>query len=65
MSNPLSYSERIAAECPDVKKHTKFPVGLGYLDWHVWAEKKEKTHVQTQCPTCKLWVIWKKKEAKK
>jgi len=33
----------------------------GYSDWHEWAEKKGKTHVQKQCKKCGLWVIWAKK----
>jgi len=33
----------------------------GYLAWMDWAENKSKTHTQTQCPECKLWVIWTKK----
>ena len=48
-----------ADACPNVKAHTKSPDG--YLAWHEWAEKKAKTHEQTQCPTCGFWSIWKRK----
>ena len=30
----------------------------GYVNWHIWAEKKGKTHIQKQCPRCGLWHIW-------
>lgn len=56
----MKHSIIFPEDCPDFKKHTKQPDG--YVEWHTWAEKKEKTHVQTQCPTCKLWAIWVKKE---
>lgn len=38
-------------------KHTPSP--NGYIQWHEWAEKMEKTHVQERCPICGLWAIWK------
>lgn len=47
-------------ECPDLEKHTVCPVG--YLHWHEWAEKKARTHNQSQCPTCGYWAIWKPKK---
>lgn len=45
----------MSAQC----KHT--PAPKGYLQWHAWAEKKAKTHVQEKCPYCGLWAIWKPK----
>lgn len=33
----------------------------GYLAWHEWAERKDRTHEQTQCPKCGLWVFWRKR----
>ena len=33
----------------------------GYLQWTEWAEKKSKTHDQTQCPDCGLWAIYSRK----
>lgn len=41
-------------------KHTKCPEG--YIGWHMWAEKKVKTHKQERCPKCGLWAIWKRKK---
>lgn len=43
-------------------KHTPCPTG--YVEWHEWAEKKSKTHVQKRCPSCGLWALWvpKRKE---
>lgn len=49
--------DKIAAEhgC----EHPRLPdEPSGYLAWHEWAEKKSETHVQRQCPKCRLWVIW-------
>lgn len=43
--------------CPNKKKHTK-GAPEGYADWFDWAEKKEKTHKQTRCEGCGLYVIW-------
>lgn len=34
----------------------------GYVQWHIWAAKKGKTHTQRQCLRCGLYHIWKKKE---
>lgn len=40
-------------------RHTACPVG--YREWHAWAEKMEKTHVQAKCPKCGLYAIWEPK----
>lgn len=40
-------------------KHTPSP--SGYVEWHEWAERKAKTHDQTQCLVCGRWAIWKKR----
>lgn len=48
------------ADCPQLAKHTKCPEG--YLDWHEWAEKKQKTHRSVRCPGCGLYAIWKPKK---
>ena len=45
--------------CLNASKHTASPEGC--LQWHIWAERKMKTHKQIQCPTCGLFAIWKKK----
>lgn len=47
------------AQCPKARLHTKCPPG--YLDWHAWAEKKSRTHVQVVCSGCGLYKIWKRK----
>lgn len=39
--------------------HTESPDG--YLQWHAWAERMERTHVQRQCRGCGLWSIWEPK----
>ena len=44
-------------DCPDAaKSHTGAPEG--YIMWHEWAEKMEKTHKQERCPTCGFWQVW-------
>ncbi len=40
-------------------QHTECPTG--YMEWHLWAEKKGETHYQVRCPGCGLFAIWKKK----
>ncbi|MGI5414251.1 hypothetical protein [Actinomadura luteofluorescens] len=40
--------------------HTPKPVGV--LDWGEWAEEMSKTHDQTACPGCGLFLIWRPKE---
>ena len=42
-------------ECPNRAEHTEGPTG--YVQWHAWAERMAKTHVQSKCPGCGLWVI--------
>lgn len=44
---------RLSAGCDD---HTDGPAH--YNAWHEWAERRAKTHVQTECPGCGLWMIW-------
>lgn len=51
--------EYAAEDCPDAAAHTTSP--RGYLAWHEWAEKKQRTHVQVRCQTCGKWAIWVKK----
>lgn len=46
----------IVAICSDTNYHTPQP--SGYIEWHDWAERMTKTHVQKQCPTCGLWSWW-------
>ena len=46
----------MSEECPNILKHTKSPDG--YIQWHMWAEKKSRRHKQIKCPYCGLYVIW-------
>lgn len=46
-------------KCANGGKHTPQPTG--YLQWHMWAEEKAKTHRQERCPACGLWSVWKPK----
>lgn len=42
--------------CPHFEDHTPCPEG--YIQWHAWAEEMAKTHRQSKCPGCGLYVIW-------
>jgi hypothetical protein len=44
----------------ECERHTPQP--RGYLQWHEWAEKMDKTHTQRQCLGCGLWAIWEPRE---
>ena len=39
--------------------HTPCPDG--YLQWHAWAERMARPHIQRQCKGCGLWAIWERK----
>ena len=47
----------------DCTNHTKCP--SGYIQWHPWAEKKNKTHRQIKCSDCSLYKIWIPRETSK
>lgn len=34
----------------------------GYLEYHMWAEEKLKTHRQMKCKTCGLYHIWRRRK---
>lgn len=36
----------------------------GYVGWHEWAKKHEKTHKHTQCPKCGLSTICRPRTAR-
>lgn len=42
----------------ECEPHTPSPDG--YLQWHVWAQRMERTHTQRQCKGCGLWAIWER-----
>ena len=47
-------------EFPDeCEPHTDSP--RGYLQWHDWAERMGRSHVQRQCRGCGLWVVWERR----
>ena len=45
--------------CPNESNHTKCPDN--YVGWHMWAEKKSKTHKQVCCEGCDRLSIWRPK----
>ncbi len=35
----------------------------GYVQWHYWAERHQKTHKHARCKKCGLWVICSRRSA--
>lgn len=33
----------------------------GYVTWHEWAEKMDRTHEQHPCPSCGRLSVWRKR----
>jgi hypothetical protein len=54
----------IEMSCPNIAGHTK-GIPAGYGERAEWAMRMGRTHRQTRCPGCDLYVIWvpKKKRA--
>jgi hypothetical protein len=44
--------------CPERRLHVRGEPE-GYLAWHEWARRKNKTHRSTRCPGCGLYKVWK------
>lgn len=42
--------------CPKEGSHTQAPEG--YIAWHIWAERKHRTHQAVVCDGCGLYKIW-------
>lgn len=49
--------------CVNEAAHTPSPTG--YIAWTEWAEEMRKTHEQTRCEGCGLWLVWKEKTVEK
>ncbi len=43
--------------CPNASAHNDDKPS-DYTQEEQWARRKLRTHEQTQCPDCGLWVIW-------
>lgn len=53
-----------AGDCPEAVTNPDHRIGPnGYLARSEWAENMLKSHRQSQCPTCGLWVIWTRRES--
>ena len=50
-----------AALCPNSANHVLGPAT--YVHWHDWAQRKSRTHTQSQCLSCGLWLIWTRKRS--
>lgn len=51
----------MAEECLYAGSHVRAPSNP--IKYRRWAERMRKTHVQTLCPGCNQWVVWKQKES--
>jgi hypothetical protein len=40
--------------------NTKAP--RGYVQWHLWADRKSRRHVQVRCPGCGRFAIWRRRK---
>lgn len=47
-------------DCPSFHDHTPQPEG--YIEWHDWAKRMMRTHKQTKCTGCGLYMIWVPKQ---
>lgn len=47
-----------ADECPNATDPAHNAGPTGYLARAEWAENMLKTHRQSRCSVCRLWVIW-------
>lgn len=54
-------TERV--ECPNFIDHAAEP--SGYLQWHAWARKMQRTHRQVRCSGCGLFKIWIPRQRRK
>ena len=52
----MDHGRPVPADPDECEPHTKAPTG--YLAWHEWAERMDKTHLARQCRGCGLWAIW-------
>lgn len=44
------------ADCPSFHDHTPCPEG--YIQWHAWARRMNRTHRSTKCVGCGLYKVW-------
>ena len=56
MTTPI---RELRDKCPNRANHTEGPDG--YIVWNEWVEAIAKTHKQSMCPWCELFVIWTRK----
>lgn len=52
----IARAAHLLGPCQNAANHT--PVPFGYIARAEWAERMAKTHRQTKCPGCGLWMIW-------
>lgn len=56
-------TDRLADACPNASDPNHRIGPSGYLARANWADQMIKSHVQSQCPRCGLWVIWTPKQS--
>lgn len=53
----MSHANPIEENCPRRDLHTPgSPISYGGRQ--LWAEEMNRTHRQTRCPECRLYVVW-------
>lgn len=61
-SSQWGLTDRLADACPGATNPDHRTGPSSYLARSDWAENMLKTHRQSQCQTCGLWVIWTRSE---
>ena len=56
------YTDQVADACPNSSDPNHRIGPNNYIKRIEWAEKLAKTHTQSQCPKCDLFVIWTPKK---
>lgn len=50
-------------QCKHPVRYKGEPLGMQYIAWHEWAERKGKTQVQERCEHCGLYAIWRSRKS--
>ena len=65
MSAATDWQPTVAGTCSHCGRRGRFYPAQpgGYVAWHEWAEKKNRTHRQERCPGCGRWTVWRRRAA--
>ena len=48
--------EKTGQECPNYENHEPMPIG--YVEFHEYGKKLNKTHKNVKCPGCGKYRLW-------